>query len=83
MIDLTPNALENALLSLWNAIDESGKAIAVRPTRLVVPRKWLRIAILVMYSKHKKHMMPTTQRKATRRAKARMHTSFIYPRWAA
>ena len=83
MIDLTPNALENALLSLWNAIDESGKAIAVRPTRLVVPRKWLRVAILVMYSKHKKHMMPTKQRKATRRAKARQHASFMTPRWAA
>jgi hypothetical protein len=82
VIDLTQNALENALLSLWNAIDESGKAIVVRPTRLLVPRKWLRVAIVVMYSKHKKHMMPTTQRKALKRAKARQHMSFITPRWA-
>jgi phage major head subunit gpT-like protein len=83
MIDLTPNALENAILSLWNAIDESGKAIAVRPTRLLVPRKWLRIAIFVMHSKHKAHLMPFKQRKALKRAKARMHASFMTPRWAA
>jgi hypothetical protein len=83
MIDLTPNALEETLLALWNAIDELGERIAVRPTRLVVPRKMLRKAIFVMHSKHKAHLMPFKQRKATRRAKARMHASFMTPRWAA
>ena len=83
MIDLTPNALENALLSMWNAIDESGERIAVRPTRLLVPRKWLRKAIFIMHGKHKKHLMPFKQRKALKRAKARMHASFMTPRWAA
>ena len=83
MIDLTPNALEQAILSLWNAIDESGERIAVRPTRLLVPRKMLRKAIFVMHGKHKKYLMPFKQRKATRRAKARQHASFMTPRWAA
>jgi phage major head subunit gpT-like protein len=83
MIDLTPNALEETLLALWNAIDELGERIAVRPTRLVVPRKMLRKAIFVMHSKHKAHLMPFKQRKATRRAKARQHASFMTPRWAA
>ena len=82
MIDLTPNALEQALLSLWNAIDEVGERIAVRPTRLLVPRKMLRKAIFVMRGKHKAHLMPFKQRKATRRAKARQHASFMTPRWA-
>jgi phage major head subunit gpT-like protein len=82
VIDLTPNALENALLSMWNAIDESGERIAVRPTRLLVPRKMLRKAIFIMYCKHKAHLMPFKQRKATRRAKARQHASFMTPRWA-
>ena len=82
MIDLTPNALEQALLSLWNAIDESGERIAVRPKRLFVPRKWLRKAIFVMNGKHKAHLMPFKQRKALKRAKARQHASFMTPRWA-
>jgi hypothetical protein len=82
VIDLTSNALEQALLSLWNAIDESGERITVRPTKLIVPRKWLRKAIFVMHGKHKKHLMPFKQRKATRRAKARQHASFMTPRWA-
>ena len=82
MIDLTSESLEQVLISLWNAIDEAGERIAVRPTRLLVPRKWLRKAIFVMHSKHKAHLMPTTQRKASKRAKARQHASFMTPRWA-
>ena len=83
MIGLTPNALEQMIISVWNAIDESGERIAVRPTRLIVPKKLLRKAIFVMHSKHKAHLMPFKQRKASKRAKARQHASFIYPRWAA
>ena len=82
MIDLTPNALENALLSLWDAIDERHECIAISPTSLVVRPSMLRKALFIIRSKHKKHLMPFKQRKATRRAKARMHASFIYPRWA-
>ena len=82
MTDFTSESLEQMLISLWNAIDEAGERIAVRPTRLLVPRKWLRQAIFVMHSKHKAHLMPFKQRKATRRAKARQHASFMTPRWA-
>jgi hypothetical protein len=82
MTDFTSESLEKMLISLWSAIDESGERIAVRPKRLLVPRKWLRKAIFVMHGKHKKHLMPFKQRKATRRAKARQHASFMTPRWA-
>ena len=83
MIDLTPNALEQVLIHLSKAVDGVGERIAVRPKRLLVPRSMLRKAIFVMRSKHKAHLMPFKQRKATRRAKARQHASFMTPRWAA
>ena len=83
MTDLTSEQLEQVMISLWNAIDEVGERIAVRPKQLLVPRKWLRKAIFVMHGKHKKHLMPFKQRKALKRAKARQHASFMTPRWAA
>ena len=83
MIDLTPNALENALLSLWDAIDERHECIAISPTSLVVRPSMLRKALFIIRSKHKAHLMPFKQRKALKRAKARMHASFMTPRWAA
>jgi hypothetical protein len=82
MTDCTSEQLEETLIHLRQAIDGIGERIAVRPTRLIVPRKWLRKAIFVMHSKHKAHLMPFKQRKATRRAKARQHASFMTPRWA-
>jgi hypothetical protein len=82
MTEFTSESLEQVLTHLSQAIDGIGEHIAVRPTRLLVPRKWLRKAIFVMHGKHKAHLMPFKQRKATRRAKARMHASFITPRWA-
>jgi hypothetical protein len=79
MTDFTSESLEQVLIKISQALE----CIAAHPTRLIVPKKLLRQAIFIMHSKHKKHMMPTTQRKATRRAKARQHASFLYPRWAA
>jgi hypothetical protein len=78
-MELTSESLEQVLIKISQALE----CIAAHPTRLIVSKKLLRQAIFIMHSKHKKHMMPTTQRKATRRAKARQHASFIYPRWAA
>lgn len=83
MTDCTSEQLEEMLIHLRQAIDGIGERIAVRPTRLIVPRKLLRQAIFVMHSKHKAHLMPFKQRKALKRAKARMHASFMTPRWAA
>ena len=82
MTDLTSESLEQVLINLSKAVDGVGERTAVRPKQLVVPRKMLRTAIFVMHSKHKAHLMPTTQRKALKRAKARQHMSFITPRWA-
>jgi hypothetical protein len=79
MTDFTSESLEQAIINLSKAVE----CIAMRPKRLLVPRKWLRKAIFVMRSKHKAHLMPFKQRKATRRAKARQHASFMTPRWAA
>ena len=81
-MDLTSESLEQLIISVWNAVDGVGERIAVRPKRLLVPRKLLRKAVFVMHGKHKAHLMPFKQRKATRRAKARMHASFMTPRWA-
>jgi len=83
MTDLTSESLEQVLINLSKAVDGVGERIAVRPKQLVVPRKMLRTAIFVMRGKHKSHLMPFKQRKASRRAKARMHASFMTPRWAA
>ena len=82
MNDLTSESLEQVLINLSQAIDGVGERIAVRPTKLIVWRGALRQAIFIMHSKHKKHMVSLKQRKASKRAKARQHTSFIYPRWA-
>jgi hypothetical protein len=82
MTDFTSESLEQVLINLSKAVDGVGERMVVKPTKLIVWRGALRQAIFIMHSKHKKHMMPTTQRKATRRAKARQHASFIYPRWA-
>jgi hypothetical protein len=82
MKELTPDSLEQMLIYLSKAVDGVGERIAVRPTRLLVPHKMLRKAIFVMRGKHKSYLMPFKQRKATRRAKARQHASFITPRWA-
>jgi hypothetical protein len=83
MTDFTSESLEQVLLKLGAYItDERGDRITAKPTHLVVWRGALRQAIFIMHSKHKKHLMPFKQRKATRRAKARQHASFIYPRWA-
>jgi hypothetical protein len=82
MNDLTSESLESMLINLSQAVDGVGKRIAMRPTKLIVWRGALRKAIFIMHSKHKKHLMPTTQRKALKRAKARQHMSFITPRWA-
>jgi hypothetical protein len=82
MKELTSDSLEQMLTYLSKAVDGVGERIAVRPTRLLVPRKMLRKAIFVMRGKHKAHLMPFKQRNATRRAKARQHASFITPRWA-
>ena len=81
-MDFTSESLEQVLINLSQAVDGVGERIAVRPTRLIVWRGALRQAIFVMHSKHKAHLMPFKQRKATRRAKARQHASFMTPRWA-
>jgi hypothetical protein len=83
MTDFTSESLEQMLINLSKFIESGGERIAAKPTKLIVWRGALRQAIFIMHSKHKKHMMPTTQRKATRRAKARQHASFMTPRWAA
>jgi phage major head subunit gpT-like protein len=82
-MNLTSETLEQMLINMSNAIDEVGKRIASRPTHIVVPRKMLRKGMTIMRSQHLKFMMPFTQRKAIRRAKARQHASYITPRWAA
>jgi hypothetical protein len=79
MTDFTSESLEQVLIKISQALE----CIAARPTKLIVPKKLLRQAIFIMYGKHKKHLMPFKQRKATRRAKARQHASFMTPRWAA
>ena len=78
MTNLTSESLEQVLIKISQALE----CVVARPTKLIVPKKLLRQAIFIMHSKHKKHMMPTTQRKALKRAKARQHMSFITPRWA-
>jgi hypothetical protein len=83
MTDFTSESLEQVLINLSKAVDGVGERIAVRPTKLIVWRGALRQAIFVMHNKHKAHLMPFKQRKATRRAKARQHASFMTPRWAA
>lgn len=82
-MNLTSETLEQAILLMSSAVDEIGKRIAMRPTQMIVSRKMLRQALFVLRSEHKTYMMPFKQRNATRRAKARMHASFITPRWAA
>ena len=82
MTDLTSESLEKAITSLWDAIDERHECIAIRSTSLVVRPSMLRKALFIIRSKHKAHLMPFKQRKATRRAKARQHASFMTPRWA-
>lgn len=79
MTDFTSESLEQVLIKISQALE----CVVARPTKLIVPRKMLRKAIFVMRSKHKAHLMPFKQRKATRRAKARQHASFMTPRWAA
>jgi hypothetical protein len=83
MTDLTQNALEQVLINLSKAVDGVGERMVAKPTKLIVWRGALRKAIFIMYSKHKKHLMPFKQRKALKRAKARQHASFMTPRWAA
>jgi hypothetical protein len=82
MTDFTSESLEQMLINLSKFIDSGGERIAAKPTKLIVWRGALRQAIFVMHSKHKAHLMPFKQRKATRRAKARQHASFMTPRWA-
>lgn len=82
-MNLTSETLEQAIILMSNAVNDIGKSIAARPTNLYVPRKMLRQAIFLLRSEHKSYLMPFKQRNATRRAKARMHASFITPRWAA
>ena len=82
-MNLTSETLEQAILLMSSAVDEIGKRIAMRPTHMYVPRKLLRQAMFISRSNYKSHLMPFKQRNATRRAKARMHASFITPRWAA
>ena len=82
-MNLTPETLEQALLSISGAMDEVGKRIAMRPTQLFVSRKMLRRALFLLRNQHVKFMIPFKQRNAMRRAKARMHASFITPRGAA
>jgi hypothetical protein len=62
MTDFTSESLEQVLIKINQALE----CIAAHPTRLIVSKKLLRQAIFIMHSKHKKHMMPTTQRKTTR-----------------
>lgn len=81
-MNLTSETLEQALILMSNAVDDMGKRIAARPTNMYVSRPVLRKALFILRSEHKSHMMPFKQRSATRRAKARMHASFITPRWA-
>ena len=83
MTDFTSESLEQVLIHLSQAIDGIGERITVRPTKLIVWRGALRKAIFIMHGKHKKYLMPFKQRKATRKAKARQHASFMTPRWAA
>ena len=80
--DLTSESLEQVLINLSKAVDSVGERISAKPTKLIVWRGALRQAIFIMHSKHSKHLMPFKQRKATRRAKARQHASFMTPRWA-
>jgi hypothetical protein len=83
-MDFTSESLEKVLLKLVAYItDERGDRITAKPTHLVVWRGALRQAIFIMHGKHKAHLMPFKQRKALKRAKARMHASFMTPRWAA
>lgn len=82
-MNLTSETLEQAIILMTGAVDEIGRRIAARPTNLFVSRQMLRKAIYILRSEHKAQMMPFKQRNAMRRAKARMHASFITPRWAA
>lgn len=82
MKDLSQEAIEQAILLLRGAMQGIELRIAARPTQLFVSRRMLRSAVFIMRGNHAKHMMPTTQRKALKRAKARQHMSFITPRWA-
>jgi hypothetical protein len=80
--DLSEEALEQVMLLLRGAVRGVELRIASRPTQLFVSRRMLRSAVFIMRGNHAKHMIPTTQRKALKRAKARQHMSFITPRWA-
>lgn len=82
-MDFTSESLEKMLIELNKSADGVGERIAAKPARLIIPRKLLRVAILIMRCEHKKHMVSLKQRKASKRAKARQHASFIYPRRAA
>ena len=81
-MNLTSETLEQAIILMSNAVDNIGTRIAMRPTQMFVSRKLLRQALFILRSRHVKFMMPFKQCKATRRAKANMHASFITPRWA-
>lgn len=82
-VELTATYLENIIRTMCRTSDVMQEQIfALRPTKLLIPRSLLRKGMTLLASKHISHMMPSKQRKATRRAKSRMHMSYIYPRWA-
>jgi len=78
-VELTATYLENMIRTMCRTSDVMQEQIfALRPTKLLILRK----SMTLLASNHISHMMPSKQRKATRRAKSRMHMSYIYPRWA-
>ena len=82
-VELTANYLENMIRTMSRTCDVMQEEIfKLRPTKLLIPRSIFRKGMTLLASDHINHMMPSKQRKATRRAKSRMHMSYIYPRWA-
>jgi len=78
-VELNATYLENMIRTMVRTSDVMQEQIfALRPTKLLILRK----SMTLLASNHISHMMPSKQRKATRRAKSRMHMSYIYPRWA-
>lgn len=82
MKDLSQEAIEQVMLLLRGAVRGIEVRLASRPTQMFVSRRMLRSAVFIMRCNHAKYMIPTTQRKALKRGKARQHMSFITPRWA-
>jgi hypothetical protein len=82
MIPLTEDGLMEFIARVQDLTDPKYEVLLYRPNKIIVPHKFLRMSLLVLYGKHLKFMYRQSPRNARKRSKARQHQSFITPRWA-